>query len=179
MTIDLSSIFADNFRFDRHPADESSDGATREYTVCLDMSTFDSGMGEYRVLQKEPFKLCVTRTGNTSANISADTGIELEIPCDRCLEPVPVRVQLSVDMEVDFADKESSAFADGYVVDVDMLLYPEIIMNLPMKTLCREDCKGICRKCGINLNEGSCDCDTFVPDPRMSVISDIFKQFNQ
>ena len=40
-------------------------------------------------------------------------------------------------------------------------------------------CKGICRKCGKNLNEGACGCDDSVPDPRMSVIQDIFKQFKE
>lgn len=179
MTIDLSSVFTDNFRLNRHPDDEGNDGEVRRYTVCLDMDVFESDMGNYRILCKDPFELSVIRTGDTSAEISGNTSIELEIPCDRCLRPVPVRVELTPDIEVDFNDKAADLFADGFSVDVDKLIYPEIVMNLPMKTLCREDCRGICKKCGMNLNEGSCDCDTFVPDPRMSVISDIFKQFNQ
>ena len=47
-----------------------------------------------------------------------------------------------------------------------------------MKTLCREDCRGICRKCGRNLNEGDCGCDTVELDPRMAVIAEIFKNSN-
>lgn len=179
MTIDLSNLFSDNFRFSRNSSDEEKGGVTREYTVCLDMDTFKSGMGAYRILGKEPFQLTVTKTGFATAEISGNTSIELEIPCDRCLRPVSVKINISPDIDVDFEDKEVSDFADGYVIDIDKLLYPEIIMNFPMKTLCMDDCKGICRKCGINLNEGSCDCDTFVPDPRMAVISDIFKKFNQ
>lgn len=178
MTIDLSGIFADNYRSGRHPDDEGNDAVTKEYTVCLDMDEFRSNAGNYKVLRKEPFILTVTRTGNMSAEISGNTDIDLEIPCDRCLSPVKVTVMLTPDVDVDFEDKETSEFAEGFSVDIDKFLYPEIIMNLPMKTLCREDCRGICKKCGINLNNGSCNCDTFVPDPRMSVISDIFKQFN-
>ena len=45
---------------------------------------------------------------------------------------------------------------------------------MPVKVLCRPDCKEICKKCGHNLNDGDCGCDTFVPDPRMAAIKDIF-----
>ena len=57
---------------------------------------------------------------------------------------------------------------------VEELLRNEIVINWPMKILCRPDCRGICRQCGQDLNTGTCDCDTFVPDPRMAVIKDIF-----
>ncbi|MDE7017325.1 MAG: DUF177 domain-containing protein, partial [Lachnospiraceae bacterium] len=59
-------------------------------------------------------------------------------------------------------------------LDVEGLLNNEIIINWPRKVLCRPDCKGICLQCGKDLNVGSCECDTFVPDPRMAVIKDIF-----
>ena len=44
-----------------------------------------------------------------------------------------------------------------------------------MKILCKPDCKGICPTCGRDLNTGTCDCDNFVPDPRMAAIKDIFE----
>ena len=57
---------------------------------------------------------------------------------------------------------------------VEELVNTEITVNLPMKVLCKADCKGICRQCGKDLNTGSCECDAFVPDPRMAAIKDIF-----
>ena len=48
------------------------------------------------------------------------------------------------------------------------------LVNMPVKVLCKPGCKGICKQCGHNLNEGECGCDTFVPDPRMAAIKDIF-----
>ena len=48
-----------------------------------------------------------------------------------------------------------------------------------MKVLCRENCKGICNRCGANLNLGSCKCDDAELDPRMSKILDIFNQFKE
>ena len=50
------------------------------------------------------------------------------------------------------------------------MLYNEILVDLPTKVLCSEDCKGICRVCGHNLNEGTCDCEDTGLDPRMSVV---------
>ena len=102
--------------------------------------------------------------------------------CDRCLKPVEQTLALRFDREVfapdtigsipDGADDQD--FMDGYQLNVEDLLYNEIVMNWPMKVLCKPDCKGICRQCGQDLNTGTCDCDTFVPDPRMAVIKDIF-----
>ena len=70
-------------------------------------------------------------------------------------------------------------FMEGYQLNVEQLIYSEIIINWPMKVLCNENCKGICKICGQNLNEGMCTCDDFVPDPRMSGIKDIFNAYKE
>ena len=48
-----------------------------------------------------------------------------------------------------------------------------------MKVLCKEDCKGICNRCGANLNMGSCKCDNAEPGTGMSKILDVFNQFKE
>ncbi len=63
---------------------------------------------------------------------------------------------------------------EGYHLNVDELINNELLLNWPMKILCKEDCKGICKVCGKNLNDGACGCDDFVPDPRMAAIKDLF-----
>ena len=70
-------------------------------------------------------------------------------------------------------------YIDGYNLDVDKLLYNEILIGWPMKVLCSEDCKGICNTCGQNLNKGTCNCEDTSLDPRMSVIRDVFKNFKE
>jgi uncharacterized protein len=67
----------------------------------------------------------------------------------------------------------------GYDLDVDKLIYGEILVNWPMKILCKNDCKGICNRCGANLNLGECGCDRAELDPRMAVIRDIFNNSKQ
>ena len=71
-------------------------------------------------------------------------------------------------------DAEQMVFMEGYQLNVDDLIYSDIVLNWPMKILCREDCKGICRICGKDLNSGTCGCDTFVPSPGLAGIKEIF-----
>ena len=97
--------------------------------------------------------------------------------------PIPVEIDEKIDMKQ--SDEERARelneqfYVSGYNLDVDRLVGNELTLNLPMKVLCREDCKGICNRCGTNLNYGTCDCDTRSLDPRMSVIQDIFKQLKE
>ena len=79
----------------------------------------------------------------------------------------------------DDGESDEANYIDGYHLDVEQLLYNEILVGWPMKVLCSEDCKGICSVCGQNLNEGSCDCEDTSLDPRMSVIRDLYKNFKE
>ena len=74
---------------------------------------------------------------------------------------------------------DENNYIAGYELDVDALIADEMVLQWPMKILCKEDCKGICKVCGTNLNKSTCDCDQTVPDPRMAVFSDIFNQFKE
>ena len=76
-------------------------------------------------------------------------------------------------------DGEEDDYVDGFDLDVDRLIYGEIMVNWPTKVLCKEDCKGICRKCGVNLNLQTCDCQKTELDPRMAAIQDIFNKFKE
>ena len=102
------------------------------------------------------------------------------MPCDRCLKSVKVPLNVNFMQEVYAPDalpqeeQDAQSFVEGYELDVEALVKSEILVNMPVKVLCKPDCKGICKVCGHDLNEGECGCDTFVPDPRMAAIKDIF-----
>lgn len=73
--------------------------------------------------------------------------------CSRCLE----------DFEIDFRKDINLSYPvskDELSIDLDPDIREEIIIDYPMKPLCRNDCKGLCQKCGKNLNEGGCTCGT-------------------
>ena len=106
---------------------------------------------------------------------------------DRCLEPVDYKIDIDYFKDLDMnktaeekiAELDEDYYLEGTSFDTEVLIHNEVLVNLPMKVLCRENCKGICNRCGANLNLGSCKCDDAELDPRMSKILDIFNQFKE
>lgn len=136
----------------------------------------------FLVKDKTPVDLTFTNIGKGKARIAGNAEITFVMSCDRCLKPVDKTLTLQFDREVfapDMIDTipdgaDDQEFMDGCQFNVEDLLSNEIVINWPMKVLCKPDCRGICHQCGKDLNTGTCDCDTFVPDLRMAVIKDIF-----
>lgn len=129
-----------------------------------------------------PVSFVFTNTGRGKAVIEAKAAFVFTAACDRCLKSVEQEITLRFTREVwapdassDPAVYEEQPFMDGFTLDVEDLLISEIVTSWPMKILCKPDCKGICPTCGRDLNTGTCDCDHFVPDPRMAAIKDIFE----
>ena len=164
MLIDLSKLL-------------SGDQTAITEQVIFEADVFASSLGNFPVVKKETFPLKVTKVGADRFLIEGETAMTLEIPCDRCLTPVMVEIPLVISKE--YEKNPDDEFEDenlivGYNLDAEQLIYCEILVNWPMKTLCTEACKGICKKCGANLNHSSCTCDTVELDPRMAKIRDIF-----
>lgn len=163
------------------------DGKTECLETELQMTEFTGKMGKFSVRSKTPVRFTVTNTGKKVLKIEAVCEIVLDIPCDRCLEPVAVSFPIRTVEEIDMKQTEKERAEDlnemnyvkGTQIDPDLLVYGEILLQWPERVLCSEDCKGICSVCGMNKNKGSCNCETFVPDPRMAGIADIFKQFQE
>ena len=91
--------------------------------------------------------------------------------CRRCLAPVVRPVDASVDIlfsEDDGADDPSIYVipADSQTLDLSPAVREELILAAPDYVLCRDDCRGLCPRCGKDLNEGPCDCGPETPDPR-------------
>lgn len=138
--------------------------------------------GEEHIAVKEvPIEIVVSHVSAGKAHVEGKGSVSFELQCDRCLEAVQEDLELSFEMDVyapnavpEDLDADEQMFMEGYQLNVKALVDSEIMMQWPMKVLCKPDCKGICMKCGKNLNTGECGCDTFVPDPRMAAIKDIF-----
>lgn len=165
----------------------SVEGKEKTYTAEIEMDTFQAPDGTWSVVSKKPVDLRIRNLGGKKLLMEGRAALTLSIPCSRCLEPVDVPFELDIFQELDMDASEADRvrelneqpYVSGYYLDVDQLIGNELLLNLPMKVLCREDCKGICNRCGMNLNRGSCSCDRSLPDPRMSVIQDIFQQFKE
>lgn len=96
--------------------------------------------------------------------------------CARCLEDVPGSFSFDVertvatpDMLADLPEDRIDEFAvveDGFL-DIDELLLELLELSMPMRFLCKEDCRGLCAGCGRNLNKENCTCRKKDIDPRM------------
>ncbi|MBR5577845.1 MAG: DUF177 domain-containing protein [Lachnospiraceae bacterium] len=101
--------------------------------------------------------------------------------CDRCLADKVETVSLdferelfSPDISIDEDTREEQYYLNGYDLEIPLLLQEVLHMYWPTKILCKEDCKGICKKCGQDLNVAACQCDDFVPDVRFANLMDLF-----
>ncbi len=160
-------------------------GKTMTYACPIEMEQFHGPTGDYPITEKQPAELTITHTEKKKLRLEGTIRLTLRMPCDRCLEPVSVPFALSIEEELDMEqgeeegaeEKEEHPYIQSHLLDVEQLIANELMLALPMKVLCREDCKGICDRCGQNLNDKDCGCDRAAPDPRMAAIQDIFKQF--
>lgn len=158
----------------------TSEGKVMNITAPLEMTNFTSRMGEFSIMEKSQVTFTFTNVGDNKARVEGDVRLVFDTRCDRCLTEVPTILNLKFDRMVTSPDvtaedeEDDQEFMEGYQLDVEAFVYSEILVNWPAKILCKEDCKGVCPICGQNLNMGECGCDTFVPDPRMAVLKDIF-----
>ena len=107
----------------------------------------------------------------------------LELPCSRCLEPFTWPVDSSFDLryqpharntgegerEIE-EDDLTTAFYENDTIDLGQMMREQFFLVLPMKPLCRDECKGLCPACGINWNKGACNCSNQWEDPRLAAL---------
>jgi uncharacterized protein len=127
----------------------------------------------------------VRRTGDVVV-VNGHVETRAQVECDRCLKPVELPVSTDFALEyITEADYESSSVAalneeelsvsvfDGESIDVDEIVKEQILLAVPVRTLCREDCKGMCPECGIDLNTGQCNCEADEVDPRWAALKSL------
>lgn len=96
--------------------------------------------------------------------------------CDRCLAPFTRQYDVSWEhVLVSTVENEDSDYIllQDYQLPLDELVQADVLLELPYKNLCREDCRGLCPQCGKNLNEGLCGCVNKREDPRLAVLKQL------
>lgn len=105
-------------------------------------------------------------------NLTGSVTCRLSLSCSRCLEDFQYTVSADIDIDINRKDSHNEAdevelkgedldvyFFENNEIDLNPLVYEEVLLNLPMKPLCMEECKGICGMCGKNRNNEVCSCD--------------------
>ncbi len=92
--------------------------------------------------------------------------------------PQPGGVKENDEIELRYEDMDVG-FYDGVRLDVDLMVAEQIELSLPMKLVCREECRGLCYRCGRDLNEGPCGCAQEEKEPRLSVLLEFRKKMDE
>lgn len=169
MLISLVKIPADGRRFEHRYAADEMDLTDHEFNFVN--PPFVSGV--------------VSRIGQ-EIRVQGKLNATLEGVCDRCLETVEIPVDQEFELfympedplagtsgetEVQIRDLDFSVYQNDEI-DLDELVIEQLELALPVRLLCREECRGLCDQCGTNLNERQCDCQPPI-DPRWQVLADL------
>ena len=162
MIIDLKRIFV-------------NDNSSLPVDYSLDLSTVEY-LGEYPL--KKPVSINGAVSNSASlVRLEADISYEYTAPCDRCGKETAaehtVRVEKSLASSIEGEESDTILLVPDMKLDLDELIYTEVMLSLPMKHLCNQTCKGICSKCGKNLNDGECDCPKREIDPRLAALAEL------
>ena len=162
MIIDLKSIFA-------------GDNTSLPVDYLLDMSDTEYA-GHFPL--KKPVQLVGTISNKASlVRLCAQIVFEYSAPCDRCGKPTTSVLNVEEDKilatSIEGEDSDTILLVPDMKLDLNDFIYTETVVNLPMKHLCKADCKGVCSKCGKDLNDGKCDCPEKEIDPRLAVLAQL------
>ena len=123
--------------------------------------------------------------------LNGELSTSLEMPCARCLEPVAQDVKREFDLlyrplgadagkeELSVTGAEAEVgYYQGEGLLLEDALREQVLLSLPLKVICREDCKGLCPHCGKNLNVERCWCAEPAEDPRLAGLKEIRSKLN-
>lgn len=153
-----------------------------EHTYQPDEVSLDDELAR---LASEVKVIASARRKREEVRLCGEIKAEVEILCDRCL--AATRMPLEVEFDTGFVPQEAEAVKaenvellpedlgiaayEGDAVDLDELVREQILLALPSRHLCREECKGLCQECGADLNAGQCSCGQGEADPRWSALA--------
>ena len=118
-----------------------------------------------------------------TVHVSVDVAGKLQAACARCLEPVDHTMDLHLETDYIPAEPDMGGNLEGERVSSEIGYYrksihlgefilSELVLALPLRYICNDECKGLCPGCGVNLNREECHCETPV-DPRLQKLKDL------
>lgn len=142
---------------------------------------YELDLSDCEIYNVKPFTSPVSVKGmlrNVAGIVTLDYSVRFvaELVCDRCLSPIDREFSDRFDhVLVNRLEEDNGDFIlveDGNL-DLDELVFADVLLSMPSKILCSEDCKGLCPRCGKNLNDGDCGCSDPEGDPRFDVLKQL------
>ena len=177
-------MFLDIKELELHPLDfeEEFEPERIDLGVEARQRTALKASGHAEVVEEHHGKHQIIKDIRLKGRLSAG----LELQCARCLEPVRQDVKRDFELlyrplgadagrdELSVTDAEAEiGYYQGDGLLLEDVLREQVLLALPLKVTCREDCKGLCPQCGKNLNQEQCSCSTDVEDPRWAALKDV------
>ena len=146
------------------------------FDLTEDFSAFDLGTEALSFSAPVHVQFQLTNT-NKAVLVNGTIETELKAVCGRCLEPFNYVLNLPYQDEWVFQSQASEEILESALllekddVDITERIFEQIVLALPMKFVCSENCRGLCLTCGANLNLTSCSCKEETVDPRFAALA--------
>lgn len=133
---------------------------------------------EASFLKPAHFELVLTNVGD-AITVEGQIKVELPVPCHRCLGEFPLSLQVDFletyqdGSQLPHESKEDQVFFTGETIDITPEVINAIHLSLPMRFICAEQCRGLCHKCGTDLNKKQCHCTQEDLDPRLAKLKNL------
>ena len=177
--------FSGSFLMEIKVSEIPSEGQTIE--LSEEVGVFEGLVEEARVTGTTAARLHLRKVGAT-VYLTGEMDTEVELDCSRCGKPYTFRMVVGIDLDINPAaaaaveqekelhaeDMEVEYYRDD-VIDLTEFLKEQVLLNLPMKPLCDEGCRGLCQYCGKDLNEGGCSCEVPTGHPGLAGLKDMLK----
>ncbi len=155
----------------------SGEAITKDIDVAVKEKGFYDGSEYIKLL--EPLKFSGTLSKEEDILLlEGRINTLLELTCSRCLSKFSYAVNITITEKFTNNDKENRddevIFIDSNILDIAEIIENNIILILPIKRLCKENCKGLCQQCGTNLNNSKCQCKSDDIDLRLAKLKDMF-----
>ena len=143
---------------------------------------FEMDLSEFEFLGVKPLPSPVAISGKIVSRagiVESDLNCKVEYVsvCDRCLKETvkdyTVNINRTIVVSLENEENDDIAVVPDMQLDLEDFCYPDIVMSLPTKLLCKDSCKGLCSVCGKNLNDGDCGCQTKEIDPRLAALAEL------
>ena len=148
----------------------------KQISLTFELETFEFEGEEIRAIEKVDVE-GVAISENDVIVINASIKTKLQLSCSRCLDtfiyPIDIDIEERFTNNKELEDQEIM-FVDGDTLDITEIIENSIISTLPIKRLCKEDCKGLCSQCGANKNVENCSCLDYDVDIRLAKLRELF-----
>jgi len=178
------SMFIEIHELERHPVDFDENFAPGAIDLGAELRQDDKlhTSGRAQLVEEHHGKHKLIK----DIRLNGELSTRVEIACARCLEPVQQDVKREFDLlyrplgadagrdEAPVAGTEAEiSYYEGEGLLLEDVLREQVLLAVPVKVICRQDCRGLCPQCGANLNVAKCSCAEPLEDPRWSALKDL------